>query len=273
MQPAEQPTTPQWDHSSDPDFYHYYEQQSLSPATLERFAVVREKVLRLARTRLKRDGPFAVADIGCGAGTQARLWAKLGHTVIGLDINAPLLELAGQRAVAEGVVIDFRVGSATELPLPDASMDICLLPELLEHVPGWEAVLQEAVRVLRPNGVLYLSTTNVLCPRQQEFELPFYSWYPGFLKRRYEKLAVTTRPELVNHARYPALHWFSFYQLRNWLQQHNVEARDRFDMMDTGTLGSLNRMALCLLRALPPLRFLGHVMTSYTVVFGVKALR
>ena len=37
------------------------------------------------------------------------------------------------------------------------------------------------------------------------------------LKRHYEKLAVTTRRELVNHAQYPAVHWFSFFGLRRAL--------------------------------------------------------
>jgi 2-polyprenyl-3-methyl-5-hydroxy-6-metoxy-1,4-benzoquinol methylase len=55
-------------------------------------------------------------------------------------------------------------------------MDVCLLPELLEHVADWQSCLNEAARVLRPGGLLYLSTTNVLCPRQQEFNLPLYSF-------------------------------------------------------------------------------------------------
>ncbi len=62
---------------------------------------------------------------------------------------------------------------------------------------------------MRPGGVLYLTTTSCLCPSQMEFRLPLYSWYPGFLKRRYERLAKTTRPELANFAIYPAVHWFS----------------------------------------------------------------
>lgn len=37
----------EWDCSSHPQFYGYYEKQSLSPATLERFATVRDKVLKL----------------------------------------------------------------------------------------------------------------------------------------------------------------------------------------------------------------------------------
>jgi 2-polyprenyl-3-methyl-5-hydroxy-6-metoxy-1,4-benzoquinol methylase len=98
-------------------------------------------------------------------------------------------------------------------------MHVCLLPELLEHVVEWMACLKETARILRPGGVLFLSTTNKLCPSQQEFSLPLYSWYPRPLKRHFEKLAVTKRPELENFARYPAVNWFSFYSLRSELSR------------------------------------------------------
>ena len=78
--------------------------------------------------------------------------------------------------------------------------------------------VREAARVLKRGGVLYLSTTNVLCPVQEEFELPLYSGTRRPFKRRYQRLALTTRPELVNHARYPAVHWFSYYGLRDHLR-------------------------------------------------------
>ena len=86
-----------------------------------------------------------VADIGCGAGTQSFLWAELGHNVHGLDVNQPLLEVARQRAGESRCSIDFQLGSATELPWADQSMDVCLLLELLEHVSEWQACLQECV--------------------------------------------------------------------------------------------------------------------------------
>lgn len=261
----------EWDSSSDPSFFNYYEKQSQAPATVQRFATVREKVLALiGRNQATTGRILDVADIGCGAGSQCLIWAELGHHVCGLDINQPLIELAGRRARDSGLAIRFDVGSATQLPYGDESMDVCLLPELLEHVEDWQACLREATRILRPGGVLYLSTTNVLCPKQEEFNLPLYSWYPGFLKRKYERLAVTTRPELVNAARYPAVNWFSFYGLSEFLAEYNIRSYDRFDMQNPDELGMIPRLAVSALRSVPPLRFLGHVLTSDTTLFGVK---
>lgn len=260
-----------WDHSSDQNFVDYYEQQSLTPETVQRFTLVRDKALWLLDSLRHSDASgLQVADIGCNTGTQSQLWAKLGHQVFGLDINAQLVEIAKRRAEETSMDIHFDVGSATELPYTDASMDVVLLPELLEHVAEWQSCLDEAVRVLKPGGLLYLSTTNWLCPIQQEFNLPMYSWYPGFLKRRYERLAVTTRPEIANYCRYPAVNWFSFYSLAAYLKKHGIRSLDRFDMIDARKQGTPVKLVLSLVKAIPPLRFIGHVLTPYSIVFAVK---
>lgn len=263
---------PFWNHSSDPNFLDYYEQQSVSDETVQRFTLVRDKVLQLLSMSQSDDIPvLEVADIGCGAGTQSRLWAQIGHRVHGLDVNAPLIAVARRRALEDGLDIGFEVGSATELPYPDASMDVALLPELLEHVANWQGCLNEAVRVLKPGGLLYLSTTSWLCPKQQEFNLPLYSWYPGFVKRKFEQLAVTTRPDIANHCKYPAVNWFSFYSLASYLGHRGFVCLDRFDMVETHKQGVLGRFAVTLIRALPPLRLIGHVLTPGSTVFAVKA--
>lgn len=263
-----------FDHSSDPAFLAYYEKESLSEATQQRFTSIRDKALGLLARRGGAKPPYEVADIGCGAGTQSMLWAVLGHRVHGLDVNGPLIGIARQRAAQrELTTVTFDVGTATKLPYATASMDVCLLPELLEHVADWQSVLNEAVRILRPGGMLYLSTTNKLCPVQQEFTLPLYSWYPGPLKRHYERLSLSTRPEIANHAKYPAVNWFTFYSLRSYLAPKGLECLDRFDMIDTSGKGALPSLVVNVARSLPPLRWFGHVLTEGTTIFALKRAR
>jgi len=262
-----------FDHGSDPNFFAYYERESLSETAIARFRGTMQKLVALGAREGLRGGPLDVVDIGCGAGTQSRLWAEQGHRVYGIDVNQPLIELARERSAAARLTIKFDVGSATRLPYETESMDICLMPELLEHVVDWRSCLDEAVRVLRPGGLLFLSTTNVLCPKQQEFNLPLYSWYPGVLKRRVEKLAVTTRPQWANYAKYPAVHWFSYYGLAAYLEARGMESFDRFTMMDPNSLSGPKRIAAAGLRAFAPLRLLGHIMTEGTVVFAAKRRR
>lgn len=257
--------------NADERFVDYYARESASGETRLRLESTRRVVLGLrARSGLPIDG-LEVVDVGCGAGAQALLWAASGHRVHGIDISAPLIDLARQRSSEAGLVASFAVSGAERLPMPDGSADIVLISELLEHVADWQPCVNEAVRVLRPGGVLYLSTTNRLCPVQQEFDLPAYSWYPRRLKQRCEKMAVTTHGHWVQFASFPAVHWFSFYQLRDYLRAFGMVSHDRFDLMDTG--GSpLRSVAASALRMIAPLRYVGHVLTPYTVVAALRPI-
>jgi 2-polyprenyl-6-hydroxyphenyl methylase/3-demethylubiquinone-9 3-methyltransferase len=259
-----------FDHGSAAGFFDYYERASRSERTLGRFTRIRDRAIALMREQGDVREAFDVLDVGCGAGAQSMLWAELGHRVSALDVNGPLVQVGRQRAAERGLEVRFEVGTATALPYPDASFDVCLMPELLEHVANWKACVQEAVRVLRPRGLLYLSTTNALCPRQSEFDLPGYSWYPGFVKRRYERLAVTTRPELVSHATYPAVHWFTPYGLKDYLGRFGLHAFDRFDVMDLRGRSALQRIAIGACRKSRLVRFLAYVATEGTTLFALK---
>jgi 2-polyprenyl-3-methyl-5-hydroxy-6-metoxy-1,4-benzoquinol methylase len=260
-----------WDHSTHAEFYNYYAKQSQTEEAEQRFRGVRDAILRVTGSTRGSRQRLDMIDVGCGAGAQCLMWAELGHAAHGLDVNEALLKLGRERAAKASFDIEFAVGSATELPWPDASADVCIALELLEHVAPWRRCLDEFVRVLRPGGVLFLTTTNVLCPLQSEFNLPVYSWYPSSLKRRYERLAVTGRPDIANYAKYPAVNWFTYYGLRNILEVQGLRCLDRFDIMDTNAKGGLAQFLVAATRALPPLRFAAQVCTPGTRILAVKA--
>ncbi len=259
------------DTSTDERFFEYYQEQSQSEETIGRFERLADLILKSMSER-GREGPFDVADVGGGAGTLARMFARGGHHVTCVDLSADLLDVGRKRAAEEGLDMQFINCSATEIPLPDASLDVCVVPELLEHVADWEGVLNEGARLLRPGGVLYLSTTNTLCPLQDEFNLPLYSWYPGPLKRRYERLAVTTRPEVANYAKYPAVNWFTFYSLRNALRQRGFDSfMDRLDMIEVRVAGTSKADIARWLRRIPGARLGFQFVTPNSLVLAFKA--
>ena len=257
-------------HGNDPRFVEYYEQESRSERARERARGILSAVMRARRKHGVPTDRLRVADIGCNAGTQSRVWLEVGHRVSGLDISRDLVAIARQRNAEFGDKATFEVGSATSLHWADDTFDVCLLPELLEHVDDWESCVREAVRVLRPGGSIYLSTTNVLCPVQQEFTLPAYSWYPGWVKRRVVARAMSDAPQLANFASYPAVHWFSPYGLERFLRDLSVRTMDRFDLIDTQQRGAASTSLIWAIRTLPPLRFVGHCLTPGTTVVGQK---
>jgi 2-polyprenyl-6-hydroxyphenyl methylase/3-demethylubiquinone-9 3-methyltransferase len=257
-------------HRNDPRFVEYYAQESASARATERAHGIRGAVLRArARAGLAVEN-LNVADVGCNAGTQSRCWLECGHRVTGLDISRDLVALARERSAEFGERARFEVGTATRLPWESGTFDVCLLPELLEHVDDWRSCLEEGVRVLKPGGALYLSTTNVLCPVQQEFTLPGYSWYPAWVKRRIVARSLTTHRRWVNYASYPALHWFSPYGLSRFLSDRDVKALDRFDLIDLESKSPVARLIVGLVRAVPPIRLLGHIATPSTTLVGLK---
>jgi 2-polyprenyl-6-hydroxyphenyl methylase/3-demethylubiquinone-9 3-methyltransferase len=113
-----------YDSSSDERFTEYYAAASESQTTRDRFVSIREKVLWLRGHLGLPVEKLDVADIGCGAGTQARLWASGGHRVCGVDINAPLVGIARERAEKEGLRIRFDVGSASTSSCSRASSSL-----------------------------------------------------------------------------------------------------------------------------------------------------
>lgn len=132
--------------------------------------LVREKPSRNLHGRLAYSRSFvAVADcagrdlldIGCGFG-----WFEL----VALDRDARSItgieptdaDLATVRAHLHDDRVSFRVASALKLPLAASSFDTAVCWEVLEHLPkgGEERAFGEMFRVLRPGGVLYLSTPH-----------------------------------------------------------------------------------------------------------------
>ncbi|MDH4137612.1 MAG: methyltransferase domain-containing protein [Anaerolineae bacterium] len=99
-----------------------------------------------------------VADVGCESGYMAAALVVRGCHVICIDIDAASLELARQRIgpnQAEYVVSDIQA-----IQLPDASVDVAVASEVLEHVPAPDAGLRELIRITRPGGRIFLSVPN-----------------------------------------------------------------------------------------------------------------
>lgn len=255
---------------SDERFVAYYAEASETPATAARFGRIKDRVLSLLARLQPAHSRLRVVDIGAGAGTQSIMWARDGHEVLAIDVNRALIEIARDRASKANLNIRFDVGSAVSLPYENEVADVCLLPELLEHVSEWEACLQEAVRVLKPGGLLFLSTTNYLCPKQSEFELPAYSWYPAPIKRYCERLAVTSRPQWVNYARFPAVNWFSFFGLRKQLDRMGLDAWDRFDLIRMEPASTLARLVASVAKSNVIAHAAAHMLSPGLTVIARK---
>lgn len=93
-----------------------------------------------------------VVDIGCGTGNATLLAAAGGATVMGVDPSPRLMDVARTRAAERGLSIEFRAGTAADLPLDDASVDLALSVFAVIFAPDPAAAAAEISRVLTPAG-------------------------------------------------------------------------------------------------------------------------
>jgi ubiquinone/menaquinone biosynthesis C-methylase UbiE len=105
---------------------------------------------------------LAVLDVGCGDAGVPVAFAEAGATAAGIDPHEASVERGRVRVAEHGVDVDLRLGVAEDLPYGDASFDLVILDNVLEHVVDQRRTLTEIRRVLRPHGLLYLVTPKPL---------------------------------------------------------------------------------------------------------------
>ena len=102
-----------------------------------------------------------VLDVACGEGYGSALLARSAAHVTGVDVSEPAIAHA-KAAYPDRGNLEFVLASCTVLPLADASVDVAITFETIEHIAGQDQFLDELARVLKPDGVLVLSCPNKL---------------------------------------------------------------------------------------------------------------
>jgi len=112
-------------------------------------------------------------DIGSGSGELLRL-ARERYSFEGVacDYTDQLMELPGQK-------VDLVDLDRDKLPFLDSQFALVTCAETIEHLENYRALLREAFRVLRPGGILVLSTPNILNLRSRfrYFSSGFYNLF------------------------------------------------------------------------------------------------
>ncbi|MEO3759251.1 class I SAM-dependent methyltransferase [Mycobacterium sp. B14F4] len=135
---------------------HHADHPGFSGVTGSLFALVFLIVGR-AKARLAVDVAAVspgdtVVDIGCGPGEAVRQAARRGAKVTGVDPASAMLRIA--RLVTRGGAVEFKQGTAEDLPVPDRGATVAWSLATVHHWRDVGAGLGEAYRVLAPGGRL-----------------------------------------------------------------------------------------------------------------------
>lgn len=104
-------------------------------------------------------GSLRVLDIGCGAGLLCEPLSRLGAQVIGVDPSASNIAAAKLHADKGHLAIDYRCTTVEEID-PRERFDIVLAMEVVEHVVDVGVFLKRCAAMLKPNGLMVVSTLN-----------------------------------------------------------------------------------------------------------------
>ena len=99
-------------------------------------------------------------DVGCGGGLMSEPLARLGARVTGIDPGPENVAIAREHASAQGLEIDYRATTAESLLAAGETFDAVLALEVVEHVPDVGAFIRTCAGLVRPGGIVVLSTLN-----------------------------------------------------------------------------------------------------------------
>jgi 2-polyprenyl-6-hydroxyphenyl methylase / 3-demethylubiquinone-9 3-methyltransferase len=103
---------------------------------------------------------LSLLDIGCGGGLLSEPMARLGARVTGIDAAGRNIATASLHASGQELEIDYRETTAEALAESGAQFDVVLALEIVEHVADVDLFLRSCGRLVKPGGLLFLSTLN-----------------------------------------------------------------------------------------------------------------
>ncbi len=102
-----------------------------------------------------------IADLGAGEGLVSQLLAQRARQVWCIDNSPRMVEVGTGLAKRNGLAnLSYRLGDLEDVPLPDCSVDLAILSQALHHAQHPQTAVNEAFRILRPEGQLLVLELN-----------------------------------------------------------------------------------------------------------------
>ena len=126
-------------------------------------------------------GPLAgrrILDLGSGMGGTSVALALAGAAPLAFEYNRAYCDIIALRAGRYDLALPVINGAGERLPFADASFDLVIAWDVVEHVQDPELLLAEMARVLRPDGRALLTVINRFAFRDPHYHMPLLNWLP-----------------------------------------------------------------------------------------------
>ena len=119
-----------------------------------------------------------ILDLGSGMGGTSVALALAGAVPLAFEYNRAYCDIIRLRAGRYELRMPVINGAGERLPFADASFDLAIAWDVVEHVQDPERLLAELARVLRPGGRALLTVINRFAYRDPHYHLPLLNWLP-----------------------------------------------------------------------------------------------
>ena len=211
-----------------------------------------KKILTVLKDYFKNQNfsNYKFLEVGCGTGIIGAYFTDKVRAVWGVDISTELFE---KQLLTNNSNFGLSQSDGANLPFPDASFDVILLPQVYEHTLKQEALFSETHRVLRPGGVCFFSGPNKFQLIERHYFLPFLSWLPNKLSNVY--LRLSRKGEIYDI--YPRTFWHLKKLTRNFQRidytSQFIHNPDEFGLRERFGKLNLTRMPLWAIRFFEPI--------------------
>ena len=145
---------------------------------------------RTARILLNyKNNKAKLLDLGCGTGLTLAVLARYFRNSTGCDIGEEEIKASKELLKLLNIKCQVVVYDGEKLPFSDNTFDVVTSIEVIEHVSKPDPMLKEIRRVLKPDGILHVTTANKWWPIEPHYHLPFLSYLPRTIASYYLKVS------------------------------------------------------------------------------------
>ncbi|KIE04864.1 3-demethylubiquinone-9 3-methyltransferase [Candidatus Jidaibacter acanthamoeba] len=129
-----------------------------------RIKYIRDKVIKhfAIEKEAKPLSSMKILDIGCGGGLLTVPLGKLGADILGIDVTEKNIKIANAHKIKNNLAdnINFLHTTIEKLEQENEKFDVVITMEVVEHVADLNSFLKSSLNVLKPGGLIFISTLN-----------------------------------------------------------------------------------------------------------------